>query len=190
MGASQTDLFGAQPSLPEGFRYQPDLITRDEERTLIEQIASLSLWPFEFQGYEGKRRVRSYGWKYDFERQALDAGDAIPDFLQPLRKAAAAFAALDPEALEQALVTEYAPGAAIGWHRDRGVFGRIVGVSLAAACTFRFRRKSGTKWERASLTAEPRSAYLLSGAARSQWEHSIPPVEALRYSVTFRTLRR
>jgi alkylated DNA repair dioxygenase AlkB len=190
MDASQTDLFGAPPVLPEGFRYLAELIQPDAERSLIDAIESLSLKPFAFQGYEGKRRVRSYGWRYDFERQALDPTDPIPDFLLALRDAAASFAELEPASLEQALVTEYARGAAIGWHRDRGVFGRVVGVSLAAACMFRFRRKVGTRWERASLNAEPRSAYLLSGAARSQWEHSIPPVEALRYSVTFRTLRR
>ena len=87
-------------------------------------------------------------------------------------------------------MTEYEAGAAIGWHRDRGVFGQVIGVSLAADCVFRFRRKIGTKWERVSLSAERRSVYLLSGPARTEWEHSIPPVDALRYSVTFRTVRR
>ena len=43
--------------------------------------------------------------------------------------------------------------------------------------------------ERANVVAEPGSAYLLSGPARREWEHSIPALEALRYSVTFRNLR-
>jgi alkylated DNA repair dioxygenase AlkB len=94
-----------------------------------------------------------------------------------------------PEALQQALVTEYSPGAGIGWHRDKPVFGQGVGISLLAPCVFRFRRAAGEKWERVNLVTAPRSAYLLSGPARSVWEHSIPPVSALRYSITFRTLR-
>jgi alkylated DNA repair dioxygenase AlkB len=87
------------------------------------------------------------------------------------------------------LVTEYVPGAAIGWHRDKAVFGDVVGVSLVSACVFRIRRTSGTAWERNSFRLEPRSAYLLRGPARTEWEHSIPAVDSLRYSVTFRTLR-
>jgi len=93
-----------------------------------------------------------------------------------------------PDQLQQALITEYAPGAPIGWHRDKNVFGRIVGVSLLSACTFRLRRRAGDKWERISVIAEPGSAYVLSGPARSEWEHSIPPVDQLRYSITFREI--
>jgi alkylated DNA repair dioxygenase AlkB len=92
-------------------------------------------------------------------------------------------------ALEHALILDYPPGAAIGWHKDRPAFGDVIGISLLAPCTFRLRRKTGTTWERLSLTAEARSAYLLRGAARNEWEHSIPPVDARRYSITFRTLR-
>jgi alkylated DNA repair dioxygenase AlkB len=90
---------------------------------------------------------------------------------------------------QQALVIEYGPGASIGWHRDKAVFGEVIGISLLSSCRFRFRRKSGSSWERVSLTAEPRSAYLLSGPSRTEWEHSIPAVDELRYSVTFRNLR-
>jgi alkylated DNA repair dioxygenase AlkB len=113
----------------------------------------------------------------------------MPPFLRALRERAAEFAALDPERLQHVLITEYSAGAGIGWHRDKAVFGEIVGISLLAPCVFRLRRRTGSTWERASITARPRSAYLLSGASRSEWEHSIPPVEALRYSVTFRNLR-
>jgi len=86
-------------------------------------------------------------------------------------------------------VTEYSPGAAIGWHKDKAVFDEVVGVSLGAPCTFRLRRKAGAKWERRNLTLESGSAYVITGEARTDWEHSIPPVDALRYSVTFRSMR-
>jgi alkylated DNA repair dioxygenase AlkB len=119
----------------------------------------------------------------------LSKAEDIPAFLLPVRASAAAFAGIAATEFAQVLLTEYPPGATIGWHKDRGVFGRVVGVSLLAPCTFRFRRKAGAKWQRASFIAEPRSAYLLDGPARTEWEHSIPAVDALRYSITFRTLK-
>ena len=177
------------PTPPEGFRYQADILTLSEERDLAERIRELPLKEFEFQGYVGRRRTLSYGWHYDFGDRTLRPADEIPAYLLSLRERAAAFAGLAPGDLPHALVTEYGPGAAIGWHRDKGVFGDVVGISLLAPCTFRFRRQAAAAWERYSLTAEPRSAYLLRGAARTDWEHSIPAVEALRYSITFRSLR-
>jgi hypothetical protein len=102
---------------------------------------------------------------------------------------AARFAHINADELQHVLVTEYPAGAAIGWHKDKRVFGDVIGISLLSACVFRFRRKSGATWKRASFVAEPRSAYLLRGPAREQWEHSIPPVDALRYSITFRGFR-
>ena len=101
---------------------------------------------------------------------------------------AAEFASLSESRLQHALITEYQPGAAIGWHKDRPEFADVIGVSLAASCLFRFRRKEGTRWKRASLELQRRSAYLLRGAARVDWQHSIPPVDTLRYSITFRSL--
>ena len=157
--------------------------------TLAGRFADLPFQNFLFHGFEGKRRTISYGWHYAFDGSGLHKGDPIPDFLLPVRQRAAAFAGLAPEALEQALIVEYAPGAGIGWHRDRPVFGEVVGLSLLAEANFRFRRKDGTKWQRVTVPAEPRSAYLLSGPARWEWEHSILPMEKLRYSITFRTLR-
>jgi alkylated DNA repair dioxygenase AlkB len=181
---------GAAPRLlPEGFRYQPALITSAEEAELLARVKTLPFRDFEFQGYVGKRRVVSFGWRYDFNDRRLERTGEMPDFLHALREVAARFAALDPESLQQALVTEYDQGAAIGWHRDKAVFGEIVGISLLSACTFRLRLQVGEKWERASVIAEPRSAYLLSGVARTEWEHSIPAVDRLRYSITFRKLR-
>lgn len=175
---------------PEGFRYEPDVLPPDEERELIERIPQLPLKEFEFHGYVGKRRVMSFGWHYDFGERKLSQAEEMPAFLLPARDRAAAFAGVAPEDLPHALVTEYGPGAAIGWHRDKGVFGDVIGISLLSPCLFRLRRKAGSRWERYSRTAEPRSAYLLRGPSRTEWEHSIPAVDALRYSITFRTLRQ
>lgn len=186
----QLSLLDAGPTLPEGFRYQPDLITLSDEQKLLEHIRQLPLKEFEFQGFVGKRRTISFGWRYDFNERALRNADPIPAFLLQLREAAAEFAGLAAGQLQQALVIEYDAGASIGWHRDKAVFGDVVGISLLSPCRFRFRRKAETRWDRASLTAEPRSAYLLRGPSRTEWEHSIPAVDALRYSVTFRNLRQ
>jgi alkylated DNA repair dioxygenase AlkB len=131
----------------------------------------------------------SFGWQYDFSAQALRPAEDIPPFLLALRETAASFAGMEPERFQQALVIEYGPRASIGWHRDKKVFGEVIGISLLSPCRFRFRRKVGSRWERASITAEPRSVYLLTGPSRTEWEHSIPDVDSLRYSITYRTLR-
>ena len=180
----------AEPRFPEGFRYQPELISASDEAALLVRVRDLPFREFEFHGYTGKRRVVSFGWHYDFSARRLDRAEDIPEFLRDLREPVGEFAGLRPEALQHVLVTEYGPGAAIGWHRDKAVFGEVVGLSLLAPCVFRLRRATGDgKWERTNLVAEPRSVYLLSGPARTEWEHSIPPVETLRYSVTFRNVR-
>ncbi len=186
---NQLNLFGGGPALPEGFKYRPDLVSSAEEGELLEHVRALPFKDFEFQGYVGKRRVVSYGWHYDFNDRTLRKADDIPPFLLPLRETAARFAELAAAELQHVLVTEYGAGAAIGWHRDKAVFGDVVGISLLSPCLFRLRRKVGPTWERVSLTAEPRSAYLLRGPARTEWEHSIPAVDALRYSITFRNVR-
>jgi alkylated DNA repair dioxygenase AlkB len=188
----QISLFGdapGAPAFPDGFAYQDDLIEPAAEAELLARIRALPFREFEFQGFTGRRRVVSFGWRYDFNTHRLEAAEPIPEFLGAVRDAAASFAAVHPGALEQALVTEYGAGAAIGWHRDRAVFGDVVGVSLLSACTFRLRRQTDDGWERVSLTARPRSVYLLRGIVRTEWEHSIPAVETLRYSITFRTRR-
>ena len=175
--------------MPEGFRYAPDVISAAEEARLVAAFADLPFKEFEFHGFLGKRRVVSFGHRYDFNSGALKDAEPMPNFLLPLRERAAAFAGLEPDRLQHALVTEYQPGVSIGWHRDRPHHDDVIGVSLLALRTFRLRRKHGTSWQRPSLRLEPRSIYLMRGPSRDQWEHSIPAVEALRHSVTFRSLR-
>jgi alkylated DNA repair dioxygenase AlkB len=188
MTRKQLSLFGTGPALPEGFAYQPDLVSREDEQSLLQQVSELPFREFEFQGFIGKRRTVSYGWHYDFNERVLREADDIPAFLLPLREVAAAFAGTPAGQLQHVLVTEYDARAAIGWHRDKAVFGDVIGISLLSACRFRLRRKAGTTWERVTIMAEPRSAYLLRGPSRTEWEHSIPAVDALRYSITFRSL--
>jgi alkylated DNA repair dioxygenase AlkB len=175
-------------ALPEGFRYRPDVLTTADEAGLVDRLRALPLKEFEFHGFTARRRTMSFGWHYDFGHARLEEAKPIPDWLLPLRETIAAFADLPAERLSHVLILEYGPGATIGWHRDKAAFGDVIGVSLLSPCRFRLRRKVGSRWERASLTLEPRSAYLLRGPARTEWEHSIPAVDALRYSVTFRTL--
>jgi alkylated DNA repair dioxygenase AlkB len=185
----QLDLFAGESQWPQGFAYRSDFLEPSEEQELARRIAELPFEPFAFHGFLGKRRIVSFGWQYVFDGSGLKRTEDIPAFLLPLRARAAAFAGLPSEQMQHVLVTEYAPGAGIGWHKDRSVFGEVVGLSLLAPARLRFRRRRGERWERLSLTAEPRSAYLLSGEARTDWEHSIPGVEALRYSITFRNFR-
>ncbi|HSD45895.1 MAG TPA: alpha-ketoglutarate-dependent dioxygenase AlkB [Pyrinomonadaceae bacterium] len=173
----------------EGFRYQPDVLDQAEEEALLTHVRTLPFREFEFHGYTGKRRVVSFGWKYEFSGERLRKAEDIPEFLLPLRSRAAAFAGLDAAAFEHVLVTEYGPGVGIGWHRDKAVFGEVVGISLLSPCVLRFRHKAGEKWERVNVRTDPRSAYHLTGPARSQWQHSILRVDSLRYSITFRTMR-
>jgi alkylated DNA repair dioxygenase AlkB len=148
------------------------------------------LEPFDFHGFKANRRVTSYGWRYDFDSARLVSSNPIPDWLLPVRKLATEFAGLGSDEFRQVLISEYSPGAGIGWHKDKAVYDKIVGVSLGSVCTLRFRRPTGGdgKWHRYSLPVTPGSFYLLSGDARAVWEHSIPAVTALRYSLTFRSL--
>jgi alkylated DNA repair protein (DNA oxidative demethylase) len=175
---------------PDGFRYVPDLLSEKEERWIIELVERLPFEPVVFRGVEARRRVVHLGHRYDFEERGLAPGLPIPPALLELRGRLAPIADRPAERFEEVLVTEYRPGATIGWHRDAPAFGStVLGVSLASACRMRFRREVTDGWETWEATLEPRSAYLLSGAARSTWRHSIPPTPALRYSITYRTIR-
>jgi alkylated DNA repair dioxygenase AlkB len=187
--ADQLDLLGGDPALPEGLTYRPELLDTPEEAVLVERITALPFAPFQFHGFEGKRRTVSFGWQYSFDGSGLAEAEAMPDWLLAVREKAAAFAGLAADDLLHALVIEYAQGAGIGWHRDRPDFGEVIGISLRSEAPLRFRLREGSRWRRLTLVAAPRSAYHLAGPAREQWEHSILAVPALRYSITFRTLR-
>lgn len=176
-------------AMPEGFAYQPDLLSVEEERDLVARFQDLPFRPYEHLGYLGHRRIAGFGWRQDDDGKMVETGEPIPELLAPLLDKVAVFAGLARDSFRHALVTEYAPGAGIGWHRDRPPAVAIAGVSLISPCRFRLRRRSAEGWERASILAAPRSVYLMSGPARSDWQHGIPPVEAMRYSVTFRTVR-
>jgi alkylated DNA repair dioxygenase AlkB len=178
----------ATSAMPQGFRYRPELISADEEAALVAEITSLPFKPYEFRGYLANRKVAAFGFRYSYTSRKMEWAPDLPEYLRELRDKVAAFAGRRPEDFRQVLVTEYAPGVAIGWHRDRPQYGEIAGVSLLSAANFRLRRREGDRWIRASQIVEPRSAYIMAGEVRHAWEHSIPAVEALRYSLTFRTL--
>src|SRR5512140_331672 len=172
--------------LPEGFRYVQEFISADEERALVERMADAAFREVRMRGQVALRRTAHYGWDYGYESWQITPAAPVPDWILPLRERAAALIGAVPAAREEVLVTEYPPGAGIGWHRDAPMFGpAVVGVSLGAPARLRFRRAG----ESSALLLEPRSAYVLDGPARKQWQHSIPGTKALRYSITFRTLK-
>jgi alkylated DNA repair dioxygenase AlkB len=186
--SAQTDLSVAPAGLPEGFRYHAEVLSAEEEEALARELAALPFKPFDFHGYLANRQVVSFGYRYDYDQRAVVEAAPFPPFLISLRQRVAETFRRPEDAFRQVLINEYRPGAGIGWHRDKAQFDEVVGVSLLAPCTLRFRRRVGETWDRASLAVEPRSAYLLSGSARTVWEHSIPALDRHRYSITFRTL--
>jgi alkylated DNA repair dioxygenase AlkB len=172
---------------PEGLRYACEFISTETEQELIARIAALPLRPFQFGQYEGKRRVAWFGFQYDYTLRRLQDADPIPDWLGPIMAQVEAFGGPSTQ-VRQVLCTEYDTGVGIGWHRDKPHFDRVFGLSLGSACKFRFRKAAGEKWQRFTLHTAPRSLYMMSGASRQVWEHSIPAVESPRYSITFRTM--
>jgi alkylated DNA repair dioxygenase AlkB len=186
--SEQFALFPDDAAAPRGLRYQPSFITVESEHDLIAKIRALPLAPFQFGAFEGKRRVASFGWRYDYSQHKLEQAEELPAWIAPLIVKVQAFADLPADSIRQVLFTEYEKGTGIGWHRDRPHFDQVFGLSLASACKFRFRRKSGRTWQRFTLEAEPRSLYMMADESRSIWEHSIPSVDSTRYSITFRTM--
>jgi DNA oxidative demethylase len=171
-----------------GLRYEQEVIGKDEERVLIERLSHLGLTPFRFHGWIGNRKTQTFGWRYDFDDASFAPADPVPQWLDSLRATAAEFAGVAPADFVHVLLARYDPGAGIGWHRDRDLFDKVVGISLNTPAMLRFRQRIGSGFKRATLEVAPRSAYLLSGEARYEWEHSIVPGQALRFSITFRTL--
>lgn len=171
-----------------GLAYREEVIGRAEEQALIDRLAAAELSPFRFHGWLGNRKTQSFGWRYDFDDSSFSPAEPVPVWLSPLRETAARFAGVKPSDFVHVLLARYDPGAGIGWHRDRDVFDKVVGISLATPATLRFRRRRAGGFDRVSLDLAPRSAYLLSGEVRWDWEHRITPGEQLRFSITFRTM--
>jgi len=190
MSGIQPGLPGLARTEPEGLVYAPALIALDQETALVREFRRLPFKPFDFRGFQGNRRVVYFGYRYDYGESTLLTAEEIPAFLLPLRALAASFAGIEARELRQALISEYAPRAGIGWHRDRPAFNDVIGISFVSACRFRFRMKTPDGWKRTSVLLEPRSAYLLRGPVRTVWEHSIAGSDHFRYSVTFRSMLR
>ena len=189
----QQELFACEDHLPQGFVYQQAFLTLAEELTLLDCIRALPLSEARYKQFTARRRTVSYGSQYDFDVNTLMSAPSIPPFLEPLRHKVADWIGLQPQQFVQALVSEYRPGAPLGWHRDVPQYDSIVGVSLGGPCVMRLRPyKPGEKQVRrsvVSLALAPRSAYSIRGSARWDWQHSIVATKALRYSITLRTAR-
>jgi alkylated DNA repair dioxygenase AlkB len=183
----QLGFFLTERTSPQGLRYVAEFIPPALESELIGHVAALPLQPFQFGAFEGKRRVASFRFRYDYTLQRLQPAESLPGWLLPLIRQVEAYGGPSTR-IAQVLCTEYDVGVGIGWHRDKPHFDRIFGLSLGSPCKFRFRRAVGVKWQRYTLEAAPRSLYMMSGESRHIWEHSIPAVEAPRYSITFRTM--
>jgi alkylated DNA repair dioxygenase AlkB len=189
--AAPGQLFEAE--LPAGFYYRDEFISRDDEAALLDDISRIEFSNFEMRGVVARRRVAFFGRSYDSGRMPTGP---LPAFLLPLRDRIAAWARVDAEAFTMALVNEYPPAAPIGWHRDAPQYDVVVGLSLLSSCRMKFRPYvSPGEQARSRRTAthevilERRSAYLMTGESRNGYEHHIPPVSTLRYSITFRTPR-
>ena len=189
------NLFEVAAKVPDGFIYHRNFISEAEEPELIREIQSLHLKSFKYYQFTGKRRIASFGWQYEFGKSEITTAPDMPAFLLPVRIRAGTLFNIDPNSLMQTSIIEYSTGSPIGWHRDISQFGVVVGISLGAACRMRFRKYNRVRSrilkrdEILSIELEPRSLYLMSGASRELWQHSIPPVKDLRYSIMMRTLR-
>ena len=187
------------PAVPDGFDYRENFISPAEERALLDAIEPLPFSQVVMRGAVAKRRTAHFGWTYGYYARRSEPGPPLPAFLLPVRRRFATWVGIRAALFVEALVTEYPPDATIGWHRDAPVFGDIVaGLSLRTSCRMKFRPYVSPSAVRAAdgprrttheIELAPRSAYLMMGAARQGFEHSIPAVAATRYSITFRTLR-
>jgi alkylated DNA repair dioxygenase AlkB len=188
-------LFEVPAKVPDGFIYHQNFISETEEHELIREIQKLHLTPFKYYQFTGRRRTASFGWQYEFGTSEITIAPDTPAFLLPFRTRAGTLFNIDPNSLIQTSIIEYSTGSPIGWHRDIPDFGVVVGISLGAACRMRLRKsnrvrsKNLNRDEILSIELQPRSIYLMSGASREIWQHSIPPVKELRYAIMMRTLR-
>jgi alkylated DNA repair dioxygenase AlkB len=135
--SEQLALFESLPLEPEGLRYAADFVPPETEQELIFGIRGLPLQPFQFGQFEGKRRVASFGFRYDYALGKLQRAEPIPAWLEGIVTEVETFGG--PATLvRQVLCTEYDVGVGIGWHRDKPHSDRIFGLSLGSPCKFRF----------------------------------------------------
>lgn len=184
----QQELFPLEGA-PEGLVFQPEIMTETEETAFLDVIKTLPFGAFRMHGVDAKRRVVRFGLHYVAGSAAMTPASDFPLSLEALRVRAAAVAGIPTHVLSESLVTEYAPGAGIGWHRDSPPFGIVVGISFGGSCRMRFQRGEGQQRQTWNLELPPRSLYVMSGVVREEWQHSIPPVREARWSITFRTLK-
>jgi alkylated DNA repair dioxygenase AlkB len=189
---AQAALFPGFPgSFADGYFYQRDFLSIAEEAGLLREIEHLPLAPAEYRQYLARRRIVSYGGRYDFSARRLEAAQPLPPFLLPLRERVAQWCGRSVQEFTHAMIAEYSPGTPLGWHRDVPDFELIVGISLLSPCRIRFRPyPPPPRAKSIAIELAPRSIYRLEGDARWKWQHSVPPVRSLRYSITFRTQRR
>jgi alkylated DNA repair dioxygenase AlkB len=174
---------------PQGLLVRAEVISRQEERELLDRFDELSWEPIVIRGQAARRTARHFGLSYDYEARTPSPGDPIPEWLEVPRRAAAGLAGVEEAKLVEALIQRYPTGSTIGWHRDAPAFGVVMGISLLGRARLRFQRGLRQRRRTWEVLLEPRSGYVLAGDARRTWEHSIPPTKELRYSITFRTLR-
>jgi alkylated DNA repair dioxygenase AlkB len=185
----QAQLFAASPASPPGFAYAPQFLSVAQEAQLLEVMRTLPFEEAQYKEFRARRRIVSYGGRYDFTHHELTQAPPIPQFLQPLRAQLATWADLPEERIQHAMIAEYRPATPLGWHRDVPQFEEVMGVSLLGHARLRFRPWPPASGQRATwkIDLEPRSAYLMRGAARWLWQHAVSPTPELRYSITFRT---
>jgi alkylated DNA repair dioxygenase AlkB len=185
----QDELFAPLANLPEGFTYQEEFLTQAQEEALIERLQELPFKEAQYKEWQARRRIVSYGGRYDFTHNELLTAPAIPQWLHPLRTQVAGWSKVEAAEFNHATIAEYSPGTQLGWHRDVPQFEQIVGVSLAGTARMRFRPYPPAEGQRATMALDiaPRSIYVMRGTARWHWQHAISPTKELRYSITFRT---
>jgi len=187
----QQELFGARTDLPPGFIYAPHFLDAQEEAQLLQVLHALPFEAAQYRQWQARRRIVAFGGRYDFAHRALLPAPPMPSFLVPLRARIAQWAGVASAAIAHGIITEYQPGTPLGWHRDIPQFELVAGVSLQGHARMRFRAWPPKPAARTScaIELEPRSAYLMQGAARWSWQHAVAPTTELRYSITFRTRR-
>lgn len=190
---SQYKLFEIPATFDNGLLYRPDFITGEEEELLLSFIEAQRLTRAKGGpegAYEAKRRHKGFGWDFDYEGEKIIPGPPLPRFLQRFSHRIEKWLSLPRGRVVEALINEYTPGSALGWHRDNEPFEHVVGISLAGWIKMRFRPLAGPRDPKRvlSLELEPRSVYVMRGPVRWDYQHSVAAARTLRYSITFRSL--